>query len=146
MTPILHLTFYRATPDRGWDCGKTVKSMGKKGHEPLLLSNAVVKYKDTIISQWLMCLLYINLQRFARTIMKISVKTIPNAKKTEIVNRNLSLFGEETLKIKVSAPPVEGKANKALIEFLAEHFRVSKSNVKILKGEKSREKIIEIED
>jgi hypothetical protein len=44
----------------------------------------------------------------------------------------------------VDAPALEGKANKRLIEIIAEHFNVSKSSIKILKGFKNRNKIIEI--
>lgn len=69
---------------------------------------------------------------------RIKIKVITNAKKNEVVAGDI-------FKVYVNAPPVDGKANKAIIEILAEHFKVRKSNVKIVKGEKSREKIIEIE-
>jgi len=48
------------------------------------------------------------------------------------------------IKIKVTAPPVEGKANEALIKFLAKEFKISASSIEILKGHNSREKIIRI--
>ena len=48
------------------------------------------------------------------------------------------------IKIKVTAPPVEGKANEALMRFLAKEFGVSLSDVEILKGHHSREKILKI--
>ena len=48
------------------------------------------------------------------------------------------------MKIKVTAPPVEGKANAALIRFLAKEFRVPPSNIEILKGHHSREKMLKI--
>ncbi|MBI4690468.1 MAG: DUF167 domain-containing protein [Nitrospirae bacterium] len=69
---------------------------------------------------------------------RIKIKVITNAKKNEVVAGDI-------FKVYVNAPAVDGKANKALIGILAEHFKVRKSNVKIVKGEKSREKIIEIE-
>ena len=47
-------------------------------------------------------------------------------------------------KVYLTAPPVDGKANQALIKFLAKHYNVSKSSIEIIKGEKSRNKIIEI--
>jgi len=56
----------------------------------------------------------------------------------------MTLFGDEVMKLKVAAPPVEGKANREVIEFLANHFKVAKSKVRIISGEKSRNKIIEI--
>ncbi|SFM70900.1 DUF167 domain-containing protein [Nitrosomonas communis] len=63
----------------------------------------------------------------------------PGAKHTELVG----LHGN-ALKIKLSAPPVEGKANKALLKFLAERFQVSLRQVSIKQGAQSRYKIVEI--
>jgi len=65
----------------------------------------------------------------------------PKAKKNEIVG----IFNGY-LKIKISSPPVEGKANKTLLQFLSKLFNIPKSKIKIAKGEKSKEKIIEIEN
>jgi uncharacterized protein (TIGR00251 family) len=45
------------------------------------------------------------------------------------------------LKIAVQAPPVEGRANSALIEFLAERFGVARSHVELVSGELSRSKV-----
>jgi uncharacterized protein (TIGR00251 family) len=44
----------------------------------------------------------------------------------------------------VRAPPVKGKANEAVIEVLAEFFGVKKSDIRIMSGERSREKVVEI--
>ncbi len=49
------------------------------------------------------------------------------------------------LVVRVSAPPRAGKANKRLIELLSKHYRVPKSSVVIVKGFKSREKVVRIE-
>lgn len=70
---------------------------------------------------------------------RISVKIIPNAKKEEIIKE-----GENHFKIKVHAPAVEGKANKAMIKLLAEYFDISKSQIKIARGEFAKNKIVEI--
>lgn len=70
--------------------------------------------------------------------MILNVKVIPNAK------RNTIEESENSLKVYLTAPPLEGKANKALIELLAKHFGIRKSNIRILSGERSREKKIEI--
>jgi len=70
---------------------------------------------------------------------QIKIKVITNAKKNEVME------GEGIFRVYVNAPPVDGKANKALIEILAEHFKIRKSSVKIIRGEKSREKIIQID-
>lgn len=50
------------------------------------------------------------------------------------------------LKIYLTAVPVDGKANKELIKLLSEKLNVSKSKISIIKGEKSKEKIIEVDD
>ena len=49
------------------------------------------------------------------------------------------------LKLRLAAPPVEGRANAALIEFLAEYFGVPKRNVRIAAGHKSRRKRVVVE-
>ena len=68
----------------------------------------------------------------------LNIRVIPNAKQNKIV--------EETnrLKVYLTAPPVEGKANMALIEFLAEHFGVKKKQVRIVRGERGRDKVVEV--
>lgn len=73
--------------------------------------------------------------------MKLAVKVIPNAKKTEVVS-----YENETLKIRLNAPPVDGKANDALIKFLAKLWDVKKSEIKILRGETGRNKVLEVPD
>lgn len=70
--------------------------------------------------------------------MKINIKIIPNAKQNKVIQE------PDKLKIYVTAPAVDGKANKALIELIADYFHVAKSSVKIIKGEKSRNKILAI--
>lgn len=61
------------------------------------------------------------------------------AKRTEVVG----LHGD-ALKLKLSAPPIEGKANAVLLRFLAERFDVPLNQVILKQGEKSRHKIVEI--
>ncbi len=67
------------------------------------------------------------------------IKVIPRSKKNQIVER-----GDNYLKIKLTAPPIKGKANEALRKFIAEEFKIPKSAIKITKGEKGREKIVRI--
>jgi uncharacterized protein (TIGR00251 family) len=71
----------------------------------------------------------------------LAVRALPGAKKkTEIVG--VYCEGEKTrLKIRVQAPAVEGRANSALIEFLADMFGVPKSYVELISGELSRSKV-----
>lgn len=49
------------------------------------------------------------------------------------------------LVVRVSAPPRAGKANRRLIELLSKHYRVPRSSIAIVKGFKSREKVVKIE-
>jgi uncharacterized protein (TIGR00251 family) len=70
----------------------------------------------------------------------ISVKAIPNAPRSEIIGW---LGG--ALKIKVHAPPVEGRANEVLCEFLADEFDLPRRAVTVLRGDTSRQKVIRID-
>jgi len=51
----------------------------------------------------------------------------------------------DRIKIRVSAPPVEGRANVALVRFLAKQFRVARSRVRVVAGEFDRDKVVEID-
>ena len=64
----------------------------------------------------------------------------PGAKRTEAAG----LHGD-ALKIRLAAPPVEGKANTALLQFLAEIFNVPLRQVTLKQGVKSRRKVVEIQ-
>lgn len=70
----------------------------------------------------------------------IKVKIIPRSSQNKIIEE------EGYLKIKLTAPPVEGKANKALIAFLSKEWGLPKSKITIVRGKTSKNKIIEIED
>ena len=77
--------------------------------------------------------------------MKLAIKATPNAKKSEILGWENDPMAGRVLKVKIAAPPVEGKANKAIIAFLAEQFNLPKSKVTLLKGETGRIKRFELE-
>ena len=62
-----------------------------------------------------------------------NVKLVPNSSFSKIVD-----FTDEYVRIKISAPPIENKANKELIEFCSDLFKVNKSKIKIISGEKSK--------
>jgi len=70
--------------------------------------------------------------------MIVTVKVIPKAR------RNLIKREPKRLKVYVTAAPYKGKANKAVIELLAEYFGVKFKNINIIKGETSSLKTIEI--
>ena len=66
----------------------------------------------------------------------IKVKIVPNSSRNEII------LEEEFIKVKVTAQPIENKANKALIEFLSKQFKLPKTSIQIIKGETSKDKTI----
>ncbi|MEI6425897.1 MAG: DUF167 domain-containing protein [Candidatus Absconditabacteria bacterium] len=75
--------------------------------------------------------------------MIISVFIQPGAKQ-EKVEIQTDLFGDELYKVWVRAKPIDGEANEALIEALANHFKTIKKNIKIISGATNRRKRVEI--
>jgi uncharacterized protein (TIGR00251 family) len=72
-------------------------------------------------------------------VKRFSVKVIPRSS----INKVIEMDGG-TLKVKLSAPPVDGAANSALGALLAEHFGVKKNQIRIISGLKSQTKIVEV--
>ena len=66
----------------------------------------------------------------------IRIKIVPNSSKNDLI------IEDEFIKVKVSAQPIENKANKALIEFLSKRFKVPKTSIEIVKGDTSKEKTL----
>jgi uncharacterized protein (TIGR00251 family) len=77
--------------------------------------------------------------------VKINLKVIPQAKANKVEQPVLDEKGNINLKLRVSAPAVDGKANEAVIKLLAEHYKVSKSCVDIVSGWTSRQKVVIIQ-
>jgi Uncharacterized conserved protein len=71
----------------------------------------------------------------------VAVHAQPGAKRSEISG----LHGER-LKVRIAAPPLEGRANEALIEFLAQRLGLPRSKLRVLKGLQGRAKLVEIAD
>jgi len=69
----------------------------------------------------------------------INLRIIPRAGKSAIQG----LHGD-ALKIRIQAPPVEGKANQALVKFLSKHWNIPRSDIKILSGVTGRNKRIRL--
>jgi uncharacterized protein (TIGR00251 family) len=69
----------------------------------------------------------------------VSIVVVPRAKK----NRVVGFYGGR-LKIALAAPPVDGRANKALLLFLAEIFSLPKGAIELVAGEGARQKIVKI--
>ena len=72
--------------------------------------------------------------------MKIQVRVKANSKTEEV-----SQEGDNFI-VTVKEPPKEGRANQAVIKLLAEHFEVPRSQIRILSGFKSKNKIVELVD
>jgi uncharacterized protein (TIGR00251 family) len=70
----------------------------------------------------------------------LAIKAIPNAPRSEIVG-----WLGDALKIKVHAPPVEGRANDALCEFLADALGLPRRAVAVARGDTSRQKVVRID-
>lgn len=68
--------------------------------------------------------------------MIIKIRIVPNSSKNDII------IEDEFVKVKVTAQPIENKANKALIEYLAKTFKVPKTSIEIVKGETSKDKTL----
>ncbi|MCX6133718.1 MAG: DUF167 domain-containing protein [Ignavibacteriales bacterium] len=71
--------------------------------------------------------------------MKITVQVKPNARKDEVALREDGVYV-----VKVSVPPIEGRANERLIEILADYFKKPKRSIGILVGTRGKHKIVEI--
>ncbi|PKO00713.1 MAG: YggU family protein [Chloroflexi bacterium HGW-Chloroflexi-4] len=71
----------------------------------------------------------------------IKIKLIPRSSRNEVVG----LMADGTIKIKLTAPPVEGKANLSLIKFLADKLKTSPTSIEIISGKTSHSKLISID-
>jgi len=79
--------------------------------------------------------------------MKLALKVTPGAKKSEILGWEDNYPGVgRVLKLKIAAPPVEGKANKEIETFLAKTLGLPKSAVRIAHGASGRIKLVELPD
>ena len=70
----------------------------------------------------------------------LKLRIVPNAKRNEVGGK----YGD-AVKVKVAAPAVDGKANGALLEFLAKKLGVPARAVSLLMGDKSRDKVVAVE-
>ena len=71
--------------------------------------------------------------------VRLALQITPNAKKTEVVG-----LLDDALKLKLQAQPIEGKANEALVKYLAKALDVPRSAVTITRGQAGKKKLIEI--
>jgi uncharacterized protein (TIGR00251 family) len=71
---------------------------------------------------------------------RINIYVQPRASKTMVAGMH-----DGCVKVRLAAPPVDGAANAALIEFVADSLRVAKSRVRIVSGQTSRRKVVEVD-
>lgn len=69
----------------------------------------------------------------------LSLRVHPRAKRDEVVG-----WREGVLRVRVTAPPVKGQANQAVVKLLAQALGVKRGEVRLVKGEKSRDKLVEV--
>ena len=66
----------------------------------------------------------------------VNFRIVPNSSKNDII------IEDEFIKIKITAQPIENKANKAVIEFLSKYLKIPKTGIEIIRGETSKDKTI----
>lgn len=76
--------------------------------------------------------------RFCDDGIVLKIRISPNASKNQI------MLSDDMIKVKVTAQPIENKANKALVEFLSKYLKVPKTSISIAKGETSKDKTLHI--
>lgn len=79
-----------------------------------------------------------NALSYSRDGVFISLRVSPGAKRTAVEG----VYGEDSLKLKVAAPPVDGKANAEVEAFLAKLLGVRKSDVEVIRGMSNRNKTV----
>lgn len=72
--------------------------------------------------------------------IRLRVRVQPRASRTELAGRH-----GDALKVRLTAPPVEGAANEALLRFLAERLGVSRSAIRLLSGASGRAKVVTVD-
>jgi uncharacterized protein (TIGR00251 family) len=78
--------------------------------------------------------------------MKLRVRATPNARRSEVIGWENDPQAGRILRVRVAAPPTEGKANAELREFLAKELGLPKSKVLLEKGNSSRFKTFDVPD
>jgi len=78
--------------------------------------------------------------------MKLHLHVIPWAKVPSFEIADIDLYGNQRHKLKITAKPIDGAANKAVIEFLSSHYNIKKSEITIVSGQTSRNKVVEIKE
>jgi uncharacterized protein (TIGR00251 family) len=75
---------------------------------------------------------------------QLVVRVTPNARHSEILGWGMDEKGRSVLMVKLAAAPVDGKANLELIKFIAKMLDCAKRQLVLLRGEASRQKVLEV--
>ncbi|HYF34410.1 MAG TPA: DUF167 domain-containing protein, partial [Prosthecobacter sp.] len=75
---------------------------------------------------------------------QLVVRVTPNARKSELLGWGMDEKGRPVLLMKLGAPPVDGKANAELVRFLSDVLACPRSQVTLVRGEGSRQKVLEV--
>ncbi len=70
--------------------------------------------------------------------MRVIIRVIPRARQNKV-----TVEGDGSLRVHTTAVPADGEANDAVKKMLAEHFKVPKTSIKIIRGTNTRDKIVE---
>lgn len=73
--------------------------------------------------------------------VRITVQVQPNSRRNEVLG-----FADGVLQVRIAAPPLKGKANRELTAFLSQLLDISKGNILLERGERSRTKVIAIKE
>lgn len=76
---------------------------------------------------------------------RLTIRLTPRASRDEVIGFAAASNGAELLRVRVTAPPVDGRANEALIRLLADVLDVSRGDVRLVAGQSSREKMVAID-
>lgn len=77
---------------------------------------------------------------------RITVRLSPRASRDQVVGFEAAADGEsEVLRVRVTAPPVDGRANAALTRLLAKRLGVARGAVEVVSGQSSRQKVVAVE-
>lgn len=76
--------------------------------------------------------------------IKLQIKVIPQSKFNKVEPPILDSSGNSAIKVRVTAPAVDGKANDAVLKLLTEFFQIKKSQIEIASGHTTRQKVIKL--
>jgi len=76
--------------------------------------------------------------------IRLSIRLTPRARRNAILGIAETADGDRVLKVGVTAAPVGGKANEALIKLLAKHWHLAKSDIRLISGQTARSKVLHI--